>query len=45
MASEHPGSQRAASERKPIKQPTRPSPQNGPPVLGDGLESPRSSDC
>lgn len=47
MASEHPGIQRAASEHKPVKPPssTRPSPQAGPPILGAGLESPRSSDC
>jgi hypothetical protein len=47
MASDYPGDQRAASERKPIKVPSqaRPSPQSGPPLFNDGPESPRSSHC
>ena len=47
MASEHPGTQRAASDRKPIKPPssTRPSPQSGPPLFNDGPEMLRSSLC
>jgi hypothetical protein len=47
MASDHPGDQRAASERKPINVPSqaRPSPQGGPPLFNDGPESLRSSHC
>jgi hypothetical protein len=38
----------AAPEREPIKgprTPTPPSPPSGPPISGNGLESPRSNDC
>ncbi|MEO8320267.1 MAG: hypothetical protein ABI561_18300 [Bradyrhizobium sp.] len=47
MATEHPGDQRAAAERTPIKQPsaTRPSQQSGPPLFNDGPELLRSSQC
>jgi hypothetical protein len=48
MASDHHGDQRAAPERKPLKDSpssSRPSPQNGPPLFNDGPESLRSSHC
>jgi hypothetical protein len=47
MADQHPDP-RVESERAEPKSPrssTRPSPQSGPPVFNDGLESPRSGDC
>jgi hypothetical protein len=47
MADEN-SDQRAATEReqpKDVRSSTRPSPQSGPPVFNDGLESPRSGDC
>jgi hypothetical protein len=47
MASENDGVHGAAPGRGPIKDPRlpTPSPPSGPPILGDGLESPRSNDC
>jgi hypothetical protein len=48
MPSEKQGDPRAASGRKPRKDPPAPetpSPPAGPPISSDGLELPRSSDC
>jgi hypothetical protein len=48
MASENHPDQRAAPERenfKDLRLSTRPSPQSGPPISRDGLESLRSSHC
>jgi hypothetical protein len=48
MANENRTDQRAAPERelpKDLRSSSRPLPQSGPPILNDGLESPRSSDC
>jgi hypothetical protein len=46
--SENQADERAAPEREPLKETRssdRPLPQSGPPILNDGLESPRSSNC
>jgi hypothetical protein len=44
MADENPD-QREREQSKDVRSPSRPSPQSGPPVFNDGLESPRSGDC
>jgi hypothetical protein len=47
MADQH-SDQSVTPERADPKDPrssTRPSPQSGPPVFNDGLESPRSGHC
>jgi hypothetical protein len=46
MANETRSDQRAAPERDRDRQrPPPPSTQSAPPILNDGLELPRSSDC
>jgi hypothetical protein len=48
MPSESSRDERAAPERKPgddTRSPPRPAQQNGPPILNDGPELPRSNDC
>ena len=48
MPSENPSDQRVKPQRKPLDDthvPPRPAPQSGPPILNDGPELPRSSDC
>ncbi len=48
MASENHGDQRASTKRETIKDlrsSTKPSVPSGPPILNDGPELPRSSDC
>ena len=48
MADENHSDRRVAPEReqpKDVRPSTRPSPQSGPPVFNDGLESPRSGHC
>ena len=48
MASEYQNDRRAASARKEIRpphSPAQPLPPGGPPIVNDGLETPRSSHC
>jgi hypothetical protein len=48
MSSDNGSDQRVAPEREQpedVRPSTRPSPQSGPPVFNDGLESPRSGHC
>jgi hypothetical protein len=48
MTSDTQSDQRTASARKETTtphSPARPLPPSGPPILSDGLESPRSSHC
>jgi hypothetical protein len=47
MADQHPDQQATPDRDQPkdVRPSTRPSPQSGPPVFNDGLESPRSGHC
>jgi hypothetical protein len=48
MPSESSRDERGAPQRKPgddMRPPPRPAQQNGPPILNDGPELPRSNDC
>jgi hypothetical protein len=48
MSSENKTEKSTVPEREPVKDlrsSRRPFPRSGPPILNDGLESPRSSHC
>jgi hypothetical protein len=48
MPRENSRDERSAPERKPVddtRSSPRPAQQNGPPILNDGPELPRSNDC